>query len=194
MILTLAVIAGIALGVIKTIVHQRQLVTPQIVMGWLVPVAFVPQAVSFFLPVTRTRIPDNIVAVLLIVSQFMLLVFSWLNRGQRGFWALGLGVALNALVITANGGWMPISPETLFRLNPDVSQHTWVVGQRLGVSKDIVLPFDSMVLPMLSDRIVLIPLLSKGLAYSIGDMFIALGAFLLLLSVGDKSLRDEDEV
>ena len=89
---------------------------------------------------------------------------------------------------------MPISPETLFRLNPDVSQHTWVVGQRLGVSKDIVLPFDSMVLPMLSDRIVLIPLLSKGLAYSIGDMFIALGAFLLLLSVGDKSLRDEDEV
>ena len=78
--------------------------------------------IMFFLPLTRSRIPDNVVAVILIITQLMLLVFACLNRKQPGFWALGLGVALNTLVISANSGWMPISPETLFRLNPDVSQ------------------------------------------------------------------------
>lgn len=194
MILTIAVVSGLISGLIHAYLRKRQLVIPQLTAGWLVPAAFIPQALCFFLPVTRTRIPDNIVAILLVISQVMLLVFAWLNLKQRGFLALGLGVVLNVLVITANGGWMPISPTTLLQLNPYANQHNWVIGQRLGVSKDIVLPFDHMIFPLLSDRIVLPPLLSKGLAYSIGDVFIALGAFQLLFSVSCKSLRKEGEV
>ncbi|MDF1515730.1 MAG: DUF5317 domain-containing protein [Anaerolineae bacterium] len=158
------------------------------------PAAFIPQVLSFFLPLTRTRIPDSAVALSLIVSQLMLLAFVWLNRKQRGFWALGLGLALNFLVIAANGGWMPISPQTLLRLHPEMHLDNWTIGERLGASKDIVLPFSSMALPMLADRIVFPPFFSRGLAYSLGDMFIALGAFLLLFSVGDPSLLGEDEV
>jgi len=193
-VLIIAVVSGLIAGLIHAYVKKYQLVVPDIVAGWLVPAAFIPQGLCFFLPATRTRIPNNVVAVILIVSQLMLLVFAWLNRKQRGFWALGLGVAFNALVISANGGWMPISPETLLRLNPDASQHTWIIGQRLGVSKDVVLPYERMVFPMLSDRIILPPFLSDHLAYSLGDLFIAWGAFWLLWSVGKNSLRNEDEV
>jgi hypothetical protein len=162
--------------------------------GWLVPVAFVPQALSFYLPETRTRIPDNIVAVMFVTSQLMLLAFAWLNLKQRGFLALAIGVVLNVLVITGNGGWMPISPTTLQKLNPDDNQQNWAIGQRLGVSKDIVLPYENMIFPLLSDRIVLPSFLSNGLAYSIGDVFIALGAFQLLFSISCRSLSREGEV
>jgi hypothetical protein len=129
-----------------------------------------------------------------VISQLMLLFFSWLNLKQRGFLALAIGVVLNVLVITGNGGWMPISPATLQKLNPDSNQQNWVIGQRLGVSKDIVLPFEKMIFPLLSDRIVLPSFLSNGLAYSIGDVFIAWGAFQLLFSISCRSLCREGGV
>jgi hypothetical protein len=194
LILIIAVVAGLIGGLIRAYIKRRQLSIPYFRAGWLVPAAFIPQALCFFLPVTSARIPNRIVAVVLVLSQLMLLIFAWLNLKQQGFLALGLGVVLNVLVITANGGWMPISPQTLRYLNPDPSQHNWVIGQRLGVSKDIVLPYDNMIFPLLSDRIIFPKILSNGLAYSIGDIFIALGAFQLLYSVGGKSLLHEGEV
>lgn len=159
----------------------------------MVPAAFLPQALCFYIPATSTRIPDSITSILLVASQLMLLVFTWLNLNQRGFLALGLGTLLNVLVITANGGWMPISPETLACLHGDAPQMTWVIGERLGVSKDIVLPYANMIFPLLSDRIILPPLLSQGLAYSLGDIFIALGAFQLLFSISWITLHREKE-
>jgi hypothetical protein len=193
-ILTIAVIGGLTGGLIHAYVKKRQLIIPQIGAGWLILAAFIPQLLCFFLPVTRTRIPHNMVAAILIISQLMLVVFAWLNRKQFGFWALGVGVALNALVILANGGWMPISPETLLRLNPAADPQTWMIGQRLGVSKDIILSFDSMIFPLLSDRIVLPPFIPSRLAYSLGDIFIACGAGLFLWSVGSTPHSNEDEV
>jgi len=194
-LLVIAVVVGLTAGLIRAYVKKRRLVIPDIVAEWLVPAAFIPQGLCFFLPLTRSHIPNNVVAVILIVTQMMLLIFALLNRKQPGFWALGLGVALNTLVISANRGWMPISPETLFRLNPDATEVQWIIGQRLGVnSKDIVLHYDSMVFPALSDRIILSPFLPSRLAYSLGDIFIAWGAFGLLWSVGKKSLRCKDEV
>jgi hypothetical protein len=194
LLLTIAVVSGFIGGLLRAFISKRPIVIPYFQAGWLVPAAFIPQALCFYLPVTRTRIPDNLAAILLIISQLMLLFFAWLNFNQRGFLMLGLGVILNVLVVTTNGGWMPISPDILLLLNPHSSQQNWVVGQRLGMSKDIVLPFDRMIFPLLSDRIVLPPLLSQGLAYSIGDIFIALGAFQLMYSISCKSLRNESEV
>ncbi len=194
MLLVIAVVAGLTAGLVRAYVKKRQLVIPDIIAGWLVPTAFIPQGLCFFIPFTRSRIPNNVVAVILIITQLMLLVFALLNRKQPGFWALGLGVALNTLVISANRGWMPISPATLFRLNPEITETTWTIGQRLGVSKDIILHDNRMVFPALSDRIVLPPFLHSHLAYSLGDIFIAWGAFGLLWSVGKKSLGSKYEV
>jgi hypothetical protein len=109
----------------------------------------------------------------------MLLTFALFNRDKPGFLALGLGVALNLAVITLNGGMMPISPETATRLVQDARPDLWEFGQRLGTSKDVVLPVASTRLWWLSDRLLLPTWLPFRVAFSLGDVFIAGGAFWL---------------
>ena len=76
---------------------------PPLRVAWLVILAFLPQLFAFNLPVTRTLILARWVAVGLITSQLLLLAF---------------GLTLNLLVIVANGGFMPNSPQTASRLVP----------------------------------------------------------------------------
>jgi hypothetical protein len=88
-------------------------------LTWLAVLAFLPQWLAFYFSVTRRLIPDYLAVAALVGSQALFLVFAWFNRNQPGFWLLGLGLALNLLVITLNGGLMPISPETVAQLVPD---------------------------------------------------------------------------
>ena len=154
---------------------------------WLVFVAVVPQILTFFLPPTRELIPDWLAASVLVLSQAILLVFVWLNRAKPGFWALGLGLGMNLLVILANKGWMPISPATVSRLVTGAAHHSWEIGQRLGYSKDIVLTIQETHLWWLSD-IFLLPKWSPiQVAFSIGDVLIAMGTIWLLWTMGSPS-------
>ena len=143
MILVLAIIFGLALGLLRAQWGGRRLAPPRLRYEWLVLVAFAPQLFAFFLPVTRELLADHFVVVSLVTSQVLLLGFVLLNLRQPGFWVLGLGLTLNMLVIAFNGGLMPISPETVARLTPDLSPDAFQVGQRLGTGKDIVLPTTS---------------------------------------------------
>jgi len=115
---------------------------------------------------------------------FLLLVFCWANRERAGFWALGLGLLLNFLVISLNGGLMPISPETLERRSPNAPAGSWQLGERLGHDKDIVLLESETRLRWLSDRFVTPAQFPYHVAFSVGDVLIAFGAFLLLWSMG----------
>jgi hypothetical protein len=45
----------------------------------------------------------------------MLLVFAWANRRMIGMLILLCGAALNLTVMTTNGGFMPVSPQTASR-------------------------------------------------------------------------------
>jgi hypothetical protein len=155
---------------------------------WLVIVGFLPQFISFYLPATRTRIPDFWVSVGLLSSQILLLVFCWLNGRLSGVWLLALGLALNLLVIALNGGFMPISPQTASGLASQEVVQSIPLGSRIGFSKDILLLPSNTRLAWLSDDF----LLPKGLpyqaAFSLGDVVIAVGAFWLTASQG-KPLR-----
>jgi hypothetical protein len=184
LILLLAVVAGLLAGQARAWSGGRHLSAPSLRLVWLVPVAFLPQWLAFFLPATRRLITDNLAAVVLVGSQFLLLIFAWRNRHQPGFWALGLGLALNLLVITLNGGLMPISPQTVARLGPDVPSETWQVGGRFGTSKDVILPSTDTRLGWLSDRFLLPTWFPYRVAFSLGDVFIAGGAFWFLWMLG----------
>ena len=159
---------------------------PKLRAIWLVLLGFLPQWIAFFLPATRTRLSDGWVSVALISSQVLLLIFVWLNRKSPGFWALGLGLVLNLLVIVANGGLMPLSPENATRLVPGTAPGEWVVGSRWGYSKDVVLPADQTWLPWLSDRFLFPGWIPYQVAFSAGDVLIAIGAFLLLWAAGAR--------
>jgi hypothetical protein len=182
MVLLVAVIAGLLAGLARARYGRRSLHIPDLRLAWLALVAFLPQWVAFYLP-AGSRLPaDSLAATALVGSQVALLVFAWLNRKQPGFWALALGLVLNLLVIALNGGLMPISPETAGRLMPNAAPGMVQIGHRLG--KDIVLPASATRLEALADRFLFPAWLPYRVAFSLGDVFIALGAFWLLWAMG----------
>jgi hypothetical protein len=191
-ILLLAVVAGLLAGLARAWIGGRQVTSPDLKWVWLVPVAFLPQWLAFYLPATRNLISDHVAAVALVGSQALLLVFAWPNRKQPGCWALGLGLALNLLVIALNGGLMPISPGTVVRLVPNVSPDAWQVGQRLGSGKDIILPIAATWLWWLGDCFLLPAWSPYQVAFSLGDMFIAGGAFWFLWALGGGQNRTQN--
>lgn len=155
---------------------------------WLVVVGFLPQFFAFYLPATRTRIPNVWVSAGLLSSQFLLFLFCWLNRRLSGSWLMAFGLTLNLLVIATNGGFMPISPQTVGRLVPQEVVQTIPLGSRVDNSKDILLLPEQTQLEWLADRYVSPGGLPYRVAFSLGDIAIAAGAFWLVASQG-KSLE-----
>lgn len=166
--------------------HKRPWQAPEVKSAWFAILAFLPQYLLFYLPATRRSIPDAWVAAGLVLSQILLLVFCWLNRHLPAFWILAVGLALNLTVIAANGGFMPISPETAGRLIPQESLQAISLGERFGYGKDILLLQEDTRLALLSDRLLLPEWFPYQVAFSIGDVVIAIGAFLLMVLQGKQ--------
>jgi hypothetical protein len=188
LILLVAILLGIPAGLLLARLQKRAWAIPPLHAVWLVIVAFLPQYIIFYLPSTRAHISDNWVAAGLVGSQILLLVFCWLNRHLSGIWLLAVGLTLNLLVIATNGGFMPISPQTASRLVPQEILQTYPLGSRLGYGKDVLLlPVDTR-LVWLSDRFLLPEGFHYKMAFSLGDVVIAAGAFWLVVMQG-KPLR-----
>lgn len=175
MILSLSVIAGLLASLVRARVGRRRLTPPDFSFAWLAVAAIILQTAAL-----RWG-SDKQVALGLVTSQSLLLVVVWFNRSRPGMSVLGVGLLLNLLVIILNGGLMPITPEMVGSLG--ISE--WQLGQRLGATKDIVLPVADTRLWVLSDRFFL-QLPSYSVAYSIGDVLIAAGAFWLMWSMSSK--------
>jgi hypothetical protein len=189
LVLLLAVILGLLAAWIRASLGKRRLHNPHIKHLWLILAAYLPQAIAFSFP-TRRSLPDTYAAAALIGSLGLLLVFVWFNKDAPGFWALGLGLGLNLIVIAINGGFMPISPDTLKTWSPEVPTGAWEIGKRFGTGKDIVLTTANTRLWFLSDRFLTPQGFPIHIAFSLGDIFIALGAFLLLWSLGSNQPQE----
>jgi hypothetical protein len=180
MILTLAVILGL---IASTIRHRSetasQLASITLHAPWLALVALALQ-----IPLLRTPFgpTQQVVAAqaLFLLSHLLLLTFVWLNRRLVGIQIVGLGVLCNLAVILTNGGFMPITPETLVRINPGSTLDQWTVGFHYGYSKDVILLAQDTFLWVLSDMLVLPPPFPWPTAFSIGDLLIAAGIIVLL--------------
>jgi lipid-A-disaccharide synthase-like uncharacterized protein len=191
-ILPLAVLAGLLCGLARAWITNRKLLAVSLHRNWLAAAAFLPQWLAFYLPATRSDIPTWLASASLIGSQILLLVFVWFNRTKPALWLLGAGLVLNLLVIVANGGFMPVSPMIVAHLNPQISPDVLQVGDRFVWSRNILLPAAETRLWWLSDRLLLPPDFPfSHAAYSIGDLLIASGAFLLLWGLGDRTAIED---
>lgn len=137
---------------------------------WLVVASIVPQLV-IFTPL-GSGIDETVSVAIHLGTYVMLLAFIVLNRRDPGITFAGVGVAANALVIFANGGYMPAAPRALefagyvttsdTHYNSAVADH----GVRLLVLGDVMATPDW------------VPLV--GNVFSVGDVLIAVGVAMVI--------------
>ena len=175
---------GLICGFLRARLSHRLYQAVEIRHAWLVFAAYVPQFFAFYLPSTRSIFPSYWAVVVLVGSQILLLLFAWLNRRLPGFRLLGLGLFANLLVISLNGGLMPLMPENAARLLPAGSQVVLRLGERVAFGKDILLEKADTVLWFLGDVFMLPEAFRYPLAFSFGDILISVGAFWLLWAPG----------
>jgi hypothetical protein len=180
MILAWAVILGLIITYIR---HRGQtatwLASIPLRSAWLALLALalqIPLLRAPFGPPEQMGIQKS----LFLLSHLLLLLFVWRNWRFTGIQILGLGVFYNLLVILTNGGYMPITPETLMRINPGSTLNHWPAGFHYGYSKDIILLRQDVTLWVMSDILVLPPPFPWPTAFSLGDLLIAAGIFLLM--------------
>ena len=181
MILLPAVVFGLLAGWLRVRLNQSIWHPPEFQHAWAVAVFFVPQLLAFYLPVTRSRMSIPVVAACLITSQIGLLLFCLFNKHLPGMPILAAGLSLNLLAISANGGLMPLSTTTAAHLIPEHVLSNLNIGSRFSVSsKDILLAPEAVIFPWLSDRFVPPDWFPYQFAFSLGDVLVDIGAFLLL--------------
>lgn len=166
----MVLLAGIALGLLVGLGragrHQVPYEAPKLRYVWLVLVAFILQYI------------EQINKFPILVSQLLFIGFVLLNISHKGMKILLVGAALNFIVMFANGGFMPISFETADRLT-QVNLLDYPAGTLFG-AKDILLPPEQTRFEWLVDRFLPPAWLPYQFAFSLGDVFIAAGAFWLL--------------
>ncbi len=149
--------------------------------GWIAIVAFVAQMVFIYQkPVQKVVGAWGWQELALMGSYLLLLAATWANRHLHGMTLITLGLLLNLLVMAANGGWMPVSPEAVRRAGLAHLAPSLAPGARLSSSKDIVLLRAQTRLWFLSDIFVLPKPFPVSSVFSIGDVASVLGAFLLV--------------
>lgn len=150
-----------------------------------------PQMLAFLIQLgTIPFITDpevlNLKRTVLTATAFMLVLgivpdLSWLSIR-----IIGLGFVLNTLVISANGGLMPIAAEDL-RLVTEENRRTVQLGQTPPGSKNVMMLEADTRLGFLADRIyVSFP---SAKIYSIGDLVLAAGLALFLAEVAARAFK-----
>lgn len=179
MILWLGLVIGLVTGLGLSRWRGHPYRPPTLNHVWLVIVGFLPQFLAIYLGNTRVTIPDWLAALSIVTSQLILLVFAWLNRHLTGMSILIFGLVLNMAVMVVNGGFMPINPDTAERIVGPERIVSFEPGSRIGY-KDVLLPKSETRLEWLADRFLPPAGFPYQVAFSLGDVFIALGAFWIL--------------
>ena len=179
MILLLALLAGLLVGLGWAGWQHRPYQAPALQSIWLAFAAFFPQIVVAYWPATRHLLPDWLASIALLISLILFAVFAWRNRHLSGMPILLTGLALNFIVIVANGGWMPISPQTASRLAGSDVLGLVSLGSRFG-QKDILLLSQNTHFEFLADRLLPPAWFPYQVAFSLGDVLVSLGIFWLL--------------
>ena len=183
MILLLAVVLGALTGWGLAKWQGRIWQPPILKYPALVVIGFLPQWLAFYFEPTRGWLPDEAASIFLVLSQVLLLGFTGLNVTLPGLPFLMLGLALNLLVIVANGGFMPLVAESAARLLTPEALNLIGYGERISLSsKDILMMENAIRFPWLADRFVSPDYLPYRFIFSLGDVWIAFGAFIMLVA------------
>ncbi|HLT97591.1 MAG TPA: DUF5317 domain-containing protein [Acidimicrobiia bacterium] len=139
----------------------------QLRLWWLLPVAFLLQIATSWLPDSASW-SEGVGLAMILTSFVLLLVLVILNRERTGMWLAGVGVLMNFSVITLNGG-MPVL-EGAWEVASGFADATMSLE---GSYKHVVLDATTR-LSFLAD-VIPIRLANQGNVVSLGDVFLAVG-------------------
>jgi hypothetical protein len=176
----IALCLALLLGLVALGGRASDLTHVQVRWGWLAPLAFLMQAYLIFFPAERAGDVLSPRSLLLVASQVLLFVVIWQNRHLSGIKVIGLGLLLNFLVMIVNGGFMPITPETLVQIGYDGNASQLETGYIVGRTKNVVAEPGEASLWFLSDVMVIPRPFPIPTALSLGDLLIVLGVFFFL--------------
>ncbi|MGB9301029.1 MAG: DUF5317 domain-containing protein [Anaerolineae bacterium] len=176
----IALCLALLLGLVALGGRASDLTHVQVRWGWLAPLAFLMQAYLIFFPAERAGDVLSPRSLLLVASQVLLFVVIWQNRHLCGIKVIGLGLLLNSLVMVVNGGFMPITPETLVQIGYDGNASQLETGYIVGRTKNVVAEPGEASLWFLSDVMVIPRPFPIPTALSLGDLLIVLGVFFFL--------------
>ncbi len=152
-------------------------------MGWVFPILLLVQIIVFSLQNKISWVGgySNIAFIFVyIIGLFFLLM----NRNLPGFFMIIVGVGLNFIVMSVNGGRMPVSPEAALVLDP-----SYIDALKHGLYAKHELITNSTHLPFLGDIVPLSAPYPKEQVISIGDIIMNIGVFIFIQKVlvkGDK--------
>lgn len=175
MILISLFLFGLAAGMLRG-GTLRTLAALRVRHTWVPLLAFGLQASLVLFPSRQLALPSHGRSAVLLITYCGLIGFLLLNRALPGVRLLVLGTFLNAAVMTANGGYMPVTTEALARVGH--TAYVIVEGDDRFVSrsKDIVLDKADTRLWFLSDVFGIPKTAPFSSNFSPGDLLIALGA------------------
>jgi hypothetical protein len=124
--------------------------------------------------------PYSLSALLILSSYGLLMVAVAANWQMPGMLLLGLGAALNFLVILVNGGWMPVTADHLAVSGLISASTALAPGQRVLYSKDLIVDSQEAHLRWLSDVFVIPRAGLLSMVFSTGDVLMMLGLFWLI--------------
>jgi len=147
---------------------------------WIGLVALAAQLAAVYFAGT----PDRLDLALIVGSHVALAAIALANRRLPGATIVLAGLLLNSAVMLANGGLMPVAPETLARAG---RFEPWKVGagtpgSRVASSKDVVLPANQTRLEFLADRYWTGLPGRLGFIFSVGDAVLTAGVFVFVIS------------
>lgn len=168
---------------------------------WLVPPAVAVQLYVIFAPagpapLERWRLPwaSGYVwygwpAVLVTGSTLLLAIVIVRNLSVPGMRVVAAGMACNLLVIVANGGLMPVAPQSLVEARLIEHVDAVALESKRPSAKDVVLRPENTRFVVLSDWIVTPPV-PRRKVLSVGDAVIAAGLGVVVVqAMGDARRR-----
>lgn len=168
--ITIAIVGGVALVVVLvTRGSFSQLFRLPIQSIWMVLVALAIQILLAFVDIPASRL-DDLGFGLVMASYAFLLAFCFVNLRISMMWVIGVGIALNALVIGLNQGMPTRANEVTTRSGRTVEEPIERTAKHRPESGDDLLPFlgDRLQVPYPIDEVI-----------SIGDVVIGLGIILV---------------
>lgn len=176
-----AVILGILIGRIKG--KSLDVFEVRLEKTWLIIIVFAFQTAVRILGIKGMAFPKEINWLINGSVFALILLCLWFNRRYIGLWVIGFGAFLNALVMTANEGKMPVD----IKLVENMGSIDYINIIKEGFDSKHSILTENTRMDFLADIIYIPGFLGLGMpVVSIGDVIIAIGVFVFVLNIFAK--------